>query len=68
MFDDGHMWPVSVLLYLVATLVCTLIFFYPNQYFKGVQVPCVSTEIYHTVYKKDIYTNVKCINVLFITF
>lgn len=24
---------------------------YPSQYFKGVQVPCVSTEIYYTIYE-----------------
>lgn len=48
-----------------ADVFCFIIFFctliYPNQYYKGAQVPCVSTEIYHAVYE-SIYTSVKCIN------
>lgn len=34
-------------------LVCTLID--PNQYFRGVQVPSVSSKIYHTIYEKYLH-------------
>lgn len=49
MTDNGLMWPVSA--HLSCILVCTLIYNQSYQYFRGVQVPCVLTEVYHTEYE-----------------
>lgn len=47
----------------ILTLVCTLL--YPYQYFKSAL--CFNCNVSHIIVNKNIYANVKCINLLFIS-